>query len=275
MTHRNFSTRVAALLLLAWGAIHHGHTGSAHAAMPGVTSAPTIVLLGEVHDNAALHALRLEAFKALLGTGARPALLMEQFDREHQADIDRVRAASPTLDADAVISAGAGSPSWDWAFYKPFVELALANGLPLVAVNVSRADARQVMLQGLEKTGFDARLPADVERAHAADIESSHCGMIGAAQAHAMALAQVARDQFMARMIEANAAHGAVLLAGNGHVRKDVGVLRWLSPASKGRSSVVGFLEGGDDDASAYDQVYQAAPQPREDPCAAMRKAQP
>jgi hypothetical protein len=41
-------------------------------------------LLGEVHDNAAQHALRLRAFEALLATGARPALAMEQFDRNRQ-----------------------------------------------------------------------------------------------------------------------------------------------------------------------------------------------
>ena len=46
-----------------------------------------VVLLGEVHDNAAQHALRLRAFEALLAGGARPALALEQFDRNRQADI--------------------------------------------------------------------------------------------------------------------------------------------------------------------------------------------
>jgi hypothetical protein len=32
-----------------------------------------VVLLGEVHDNAAQHALRLDAFRAALAAGARPA----------------------------------------------------------------------------------------------------------------------------------------------------------------------------------------------------------
>jgi len=35
-----------------------------------------VVLLGEVHDNAAQHALRLRAFEARLATCARPALVM-------------------------------------------------------------------------------------------------------------------------------------------------------------------------------------------------------
>ena len=50
-----------------------------------------IVVLGEVHDNSAQHALRLAALRIIVDGGARPALAFEQFDREWQADIDRAR----------------------------------------------------------------------------------------------------------------------------------------------------------------------------------------
>jgi len=68
-----------------------------------------VVLLGEVHDNAAQHALRLRAFEARLATGARPALVMEQFDRERQDVIDELRAQQPAPDADALIAAAGSS----------------------------------------------------------------------------------------------------------------------------------------------------------------------
>ena len=54
-----------------------------------------VVLLGEVHDNAAQHAARAAALRRLLAAGGRPALAFEQFDRERQADIDRARRESP------------------------------------------------------------------------------------------------------------------------------------------------------------------------------------
>jgi len=63
-------------------------------------------------------------------------------------------------------------------------------------------------------------------------IVDSHCGTLDADTARRMTLAQVARDQAMAGAIEAQAARGAVLLAGNGHVRIDAGAPRWLSPAT-------------------------------------------
>ena len=66
-----------------------------------------VVLLGEVHDNAVQHDLRLRAVEDWIARGARPAVLMEQFDREQQAAIDRLRAQRPTPDADALIAAAA------------------------------------------------------------------------------------------------------------------------------------------------------------------------
>jgi uncharacterized iron-regulated protein len=240
---------------------------------------PSVLLLGEVHDNAVQHALRLEAFQKLLNTGARPALLMEQFDREHQAAIDALRATRAGIDATAVIAAGAGSSSWNWAFYRPFIDLALAHDLPIVAANVSRTEGRRVMSQGLAATGFEAAVPRDISDALSSTIEASHCGMLDAATAQRMVSVQVARDQFMARLIEANAARGVVLLAGNGHVRKDIGVPRWLSAATRAKTKSHGYLEVGDDSGSeksgaannAYDNVNFTAAQKRDDPCEAMR----
>ena len=71
-----------------------------------------VVLLGEVHDNAAQHALRLRAFETLLASGARPALALEQFDRNRQADIDQALARTPRPDADALQAAAGGAKGW-------------------------------------------------------------------------------------------------------------------------------------------------------------------
>jgi uncharacterized iron-regulated protein len=86
-----------------------------------------------------------------------------------------------------------------------------------------------------------------------------------------MAQAQVARDQAMARAIEAHADRGAVLLAGNGHVRTDWGVPRWLAPAVRARSEVIGVVEVGDA-VTAYDRRVVTPAQERPDPCAGLRR---
>lgn len=278
---RLITATAAALSIVACGTLpgqQAALASTAPFAAPAWRAGPgQVLLLGEVHDNAAQHALRLQALAALLARGDRPALLLEPFDRERQPAIDRALQAdtSGPLDArvDAVIDASGKVAGWDWALYRPYLRLALQQGLPIVAANVSRAESRRIIALGLGPTGWQPEVPEDIARAQAAAIERSHCGQVDAGLAVRLSQAQVARDQFMARMIGTFAARGVVLLAGNGHVRKDIGVPRWLSPALRERSHVVGYLEPDDDDVGAYDEVVRTAAQPREDPCAQMRRA--
>lgn len=237
-----------------------------------------IVLLGEVHDNVRHHELQRSAFEAMLHAGARPALLMEQFDRERQGDIDRALAAGAdvagVIAAGAGAGAGAGNSRWQWSLYEPLIALALRHQLPIVAANVSRADTRKIFADGLAAHGFDAQVPADIEAAQAAQIEQSHCGLIDAAMARRMSLAQIARDQFMARLVQQHAARGVVLIAGHGHARRDIGVPRWLAEGERANTESIGLLEQGtQNNAGTFDRIVVTPPQPREDPCAAMRRS--
>lgn len=245
------------------------------AAAPEILASRTpIVLLGEVHDNATQHAMRLEALKAIVAAGARPALLMEQFDRERQDDLERARRGEGgvRVDADAIIAAASTKSSgWDWAYYRPFLTLALEHDLPIVAANVSRRDAFRIAMEGLAGSGFDAAVPADISERQTDLIVRSHCDTVDAAQGRKMADAQVARDQFMARTIERWQERGVVLLAGNGHVRRDIGVPRWLAPSVATRTVVVGLIEVGDDAPGEYDRTLVTPRASREDPCAALR----
>lgn len=232
-----------------------------------------LVLLGEMHDNAVQHRLRADALRRHLAGGARPALLMEQFDRERQPALDAV-LSQPGATADALVAAGwpAGRAGWDWALYRPFLELVFEFALPLVAANVSRADTRRIVADGLAPAGFDADVPVDIAEAQRVAIEAGHCGRIDTDSAQRLVRAQVARDQFMARQLAAHASRGAVLLAGNGHVRRDIGVPRWLPPALQPRCLSVGLLEAGADaDRAAYDLALVTPGPARADPCVAMR----
>jgi uncharacterized iron-regulated protein len=215
--------------------------------------------------------------------------VLEQFDRADQAVLDAaLRRVPPPSAAELIATVQASKPAgstagWTWAYYEPFIERALRHGLPIVAANVGRDEARRVMREGLAALGFDAAVPDDILAGLAATIEASHCGQVDNALARRMALAQVARDQQMARAVSAHAtSRGAVLLAGNGHVRNDLGVPRWLDAATRARAQSVGVLEAGDpakgdpargdNSAAAFDIHIAVPPQPRPDPCGAMRR---
>ena len=245
-----------------------------------------IVLLGEVHDNPIQHHLRLEILTRALTAGWRPAIAMEQFDREHQADIEAARKERP-LDANYLIEKAAPVPGkpgtgWNWDYYRPYVVLALEHQLPLLAANLSRSDAERIVEQGYGAV-FDAdtihllgldREPASLLAAQEKEIDVGHCHAMPRDLLPAMARAQLARDAFMASVVRGHSADGFVLLAGDGHVRRDIGVPEWLRPPLIARVFTVGFLERGEPAAahSRFDAVVVTDQASRPDPCAPLRK---
>ncbi len=246
-----------------------------------------VVLLGEVHDNAAQHAARAAALRRFLRAGARPAIALEQFDRERQADIDRARRETPppgVSRADHVIAQATPPRSgWNWDFYRPYVELALEYDLPIVAANLSRADAESVARHGygavfdaatIARLGLEA-LPAAVMNKQQRAVDEGHCGLLSGDLVHRLARAQVARDAALILAIRPYFDRGVVLLTGNGHARNDIGAPIYLSGAERARTLTIGLLE--DEHAEAewrtrYDMVFITPTQQRPDPCANFRK---
>ncbi|MBM3344153.1 MAG: ChaN family lipoprotein, partial [Betaproteobacteria bacterium] len=208
-----------------------------------------IVLLGELHDNAEHHRERLAVLQRAFAAGWRPAIAMEQIDRERQTDIDRARQEKPR-DVEHLISAiakpakAAPGANWNWGYYRPFIALALQYDVPLVAVNLSNADTGRIVREGyaavfdadtLRRLRLDRPVLAAIQAAQEREIDVGHCNALPAKTLPAMARAQFARDAVMADIIAQHAARGVVLIAGNGHVRRDIGVPHWLSSELRAR----------------------------------------
>ncbi|MEG1971128.1 MAG: ChaN family lipoprotein [Burkholderiaceae bacterium] len=277
------SSCLAALGLAVLAASASAQPAANAQAIAAAARGANIVLLGEVHDNGDQHALRLAALRELIDQGARPAIAFEQFDHERQADIDRARRERPG-DVEHLVKAAGGKPSWRWEYYRPLVQLALDHDLPVVAANLSRGDAIKVATQGWGAVfnaqdqaalGLDS-LPSGLVAAHAKAIEDGHCGVMKQAELERLAPAQIARDIVLARSIRPYADRGVVLLAGNGHVRKDIGVPLWLSPAERSRAVSLGLIESeeelaADELARRFDHAWMTPTATRTDPCIEMR----
>lgn len=246
-----------------------------HAPAPaqGAVDPPEVWLLGEVHDNGPGHTARLEWLQGRLAADWRPAIAMEQFDREQQPALDA--AMRDCADAACVIARVVPPKSgWNWDFYAPLLDLALEYDLPVHAANLSRADAARVM-----REGFAAVLPATLIAdyrlealppallaAQETEVRDSHCGQLPEAMVGPMARAQIARDVVMAQTLRGHAGNGIVLVAGNGHVRRDIGVPYWLRQAGMAPVAV-GFLEPGGA-TETFDEVVPVPAVERPDPCA-------
>jgi uncharacterized iron-regulated protein len=172
------------------------------------------------------------------------------------------------------------------------VEAALAAGARVRAANLSRPEARRIASAGalgpqdaalaaaIAGTGWTAAQDEALRR----QLVVSHCNALPEKTAIAMTLAQRARDAALAIALS-GAAGDATLIAGNGHVRRDLAVPLYLPRSAPVVS--VGWLEtraadldprsyargaGGE---AAYDYLWFTAPHPRPDPCETFRKRPP
>jgi uncharacterized iron-regulated protein len=237
-----------------------------------------IYLLGEVHDNPNGHTLRLELVMQLISQKQKPVVAMEQFDRENQQALDL--ALTSCQDVDCVL-AKVATPGWNWLFYKPYVQLALDKKITLVAANLSNTDVRKVMTQGfssvyspLEIAEYKlAQLPMHLLNDQRKSIQEGHCNMLPIQAIDPMVRGQIARDVWMANVVNNVKNQTVILIAGNGHVRKDAGVFQWLTRENQLTTQVHGYVEQAEkSDANWYDHVHVIPIIEREDPCRVFEK---
>ncbi len=249
------------------------------------------VLLGEIHDNAGHHRMRRDLLAALVRDDRRPAVALEQFDREYQAALDRARSEHPRDPERVKTATHFNAKGWNWSFYEPMVRLALDYDLPLLAANLSRADAYRVSTEGAatvlgtataDVLKLDSPLPDAARVKLEKVIEDGHCGKAPRNILPGIVAAQRTRDAIMAQTLSRHAATGAVLIAGNGHVRRDFGVPYYLAQYADGNNTVVvGFIEVRatqlaptdyyNSEAPEYDVIVFTPRTPRPDPCKDIR----
>lgn len=259
-------------------------SGCATPGVPALEQAD-IVLLGERHDNPAHHQRRGEWLASLRGSRAVVVA-------EHLTLGQRVDAAAAAQDLlPALQAAGFDARGWAWPLHRPLFEPALAAGpkpsLPVWGGNLPRDSARDIARRG--EAAWDATLPPGVaDRLRAAPLPpqaqaaldraliDGHCGQLPAARVPAMRAAQRARDAAMAQaLLQAHAAGArpAVLVAGNGHVRRDHGVPQLLAAWAPGLSvvSVVLDEQGMAPGSEPADRRWTTAGVQRADPCAGLK----
>ncbi|RIX49604.1 MAG: hypothetical protein D3M94_00965 [Rhodocyclales bacterium GT-UBC] len=233
------------------------------------------LLLGEVHDNTLHHQRRADLLKQL---GGQPAVVAE-----HLTGGNPVADSGPLLAA--LEAAGFEARNWRWPLHEPLFAAVRESGWRLVGGNVSRQVARAIVQDG--SAAIPPRLAATLEkypmdeatsRQLDADLLANHCNQIPASLVPRLRLAQQVRDAAMFVALADSAGRPNVLLAGNGHVRKDYGIPRLLALAYPARRQIsIGFLEEGNEapttaEIARYDYVWVTAPASRNDPCADFRR---
>lgn len=195
------------------------------------------VLLGEIHDNQTHHDIQATLLAQIVQRGRRPALVMEQYDRDQQGKLDAIlKSGLPHSDKLKALRE-LMRKGWEWQAYEPLLRLALQYTLPVAAANLSREELRVVSRQG-----FGALGPGESERLAletvwtpqrqaqlVKDIDDGHCGKLPRRAVDAVAKAQRARDAVMADTMLRFADAGAVAIVGDGHARRDMAVPLYMA----------------------------------------------
>ena len=243
--------------------------------------AADIVILGEIHDNPQHHAAQAWLVAALRPGG----LAFEMVPRASEEGI-AVFLAQGGARGEIGPAIGWDRLGWpDWELYRPIFEAApdavIAGGA------LPRADVRRAISDGaaavLDAPAFEPSLstplPGPVQAAFEAEMVEAHCGHLPAAAAPGMVQAQRLRDaSFAAATVRARDLAGGdrtVLITGNGHARRSVGVPIYLADAFPDLTVLtVGMLEGKPTDLAVqpFDYVWVTAPHTRGDPCEAFKR---
>jgi uncharacterized iron-regulated protein len=243
-----------------------------------------VVVLGEIHDNPHHHAQRAELLLAL-SANRDWQVVAEHLDAGQQVD-----HRLPLLQG--LSDAGFDAQGWQWPMHEPLFQRIQQLGWPLWGGNLPAAQTRTVyqnqgqsLPEPIRALITQAALPEPAMANLRQSIDEGHCGALPAHMFDGMIAVQRARDAHMAQAVLMHTP--AVLIAGNGHAWKDVGVPQILQ-AHRTELKVMSVLFLEEDPAEPLkpeaasmtawrhkaDYLWVTPAAAREDPCARWPKKQ-
>lgn len=213
------------------GKIWHTH-GARFIQLPELQqalAASRLVLLGEKHDNPDHHLLQRELLVWLLETGRVGGVAFEMLDSSSQPNLAALGTGAVQSLPDLKAALGWDEAGWEWDFYGPLIGDVLGMGVQVRAANLAQEEVSEVYGRPLEESIAGVLDAAAVEQLNR-EVDESHCGMLPASQFPSMVRVQQARDHRMAHALASDLQPDQVnvLVAGNYHVRHDLGVPNYL-----------------------------------------------
>jgi len=206
------------------------------------------VLLGEKHDNIDHHQLQAWFVNQEVGNGRYRAFAMEMLASNQVQQLEDYLTAYPFDSLGLGAAVGWERSGWpDWFTYQPVVEAALKARVPVLAASFSRNTIRSIVKEGYRvlpveqvmALGLNKPIPMNLDQIMEQVIRDSHLGALSEHLVKAMVHMQIAKDARMASVLINNSAtpgiDGALLIAGGGHIRKDIGVPWHIGRLAPGR----------------------------------------
>lgn len=224
-----------------------------------------LLLVGEQHDAAEHQRLHRDLVQAIATRGKLAAVVLEMAEAGRDT-----RGLAREAD-EAAVRAALGwdeKHNWPWPIYGPVVMAAVRAGVPVFGGNLPRNRMREAM----GDAALDASVGASALEQQREAIRAGHCDLLPATQLAPMARIQLARDRSMAQVATAQLASGrtVLLIAGNGHVRRDLGVPLHLGSGQAHR--VIVARAGTAGTGVPADAYWDTPALPERDHCAELRE---
>ncbi len=246
--------------------------------LTGLFAAPVhaqdVLILGEIHDNPAHHAIQAERV-----AGFAPKAIVFEMLTPGQAD----HITPDLLKDETALEAALEWSGQGWPAFSMYYPIFTATDAQVFGAAVPRDVARQSMSAGLATAfgegaalfGLTKPLPEAQQTAREALQAAAHCDALPEDMLAPMVDIQRRRDAALARaVIRATEETGGpvAVITGNGHARKDWGVPAILAQVAPdldihvvGQTEDEGALQGG------FDEVISSPAHPRPDPCLAFQ----
>ena len=225
-----------------------------------------VLLLGEQHDAPEHQALQQDTVQWLAGRGELAALVLEMAERGRStaglaADANERAVQSALRWSDA---------AWPWASYGPVAMAAVRAGVPVLGGNLPR----KALSATTTDAALDARLPPEALQRQQEAVREGHCGLLPEKMLPGMVRVQIARDISLAQTAAEAHRPGMVVLlvAGNGHVQRSLGVPLHLPPNLRSKVVVTQAGKALAAIEKEADWVQSTAPLPPRDACAELRE---
>jgi uncharacterized iron-regulated protein len=225
------------------------------------------LLMGEQHDSPEHQRLHRAVVEVLAERGILAAVALEMAEQGSStaglpanASEQQVRDALKWREV-----------SWPWAAYGPAVMAAVHAGLPVLGANLPASETRNAM----QSVAYDNHLTPGMWQKQQELIREGHCGLLPERQIVPMTRVQLARDAAMARTVRAarQAGKTVLLIAGNGHVNRELGVPTHLGHDLRVSALVLSpqRAPGATLDLPPADAVWLTPTLPPRDYCADLR----
>lgn len=227
------------------------------------------LLLGEQHDADAHQQWEAATVRWLAARRQLAALVLEMAEAGTGSDGLLTDASEPQVRA----ALRWREELWPWERYGPVIMAAVAAGVPVRGGNLPRGEMRAAM----QDQALDGHLPPAALELQRQAIAEGHCGLLPPERLMPMVRIQLARDASMAQAVQQARAPGrtVLLVAGWGHVRRDVGVPTWLPVDFTSKSAIAQAGEAQAATKSEANYIHATAALPPRDHCAELRARPP